>query len=142
MKQPLYIVWNQTQSIDIPILDEQHHAIVAAINSLYFFINQGWGLNALTPTLKIIKANIGFHLKTEEGVLEKLGADYKTMRMHEAIFNEFNLNANKAIQEALAEQEPMILLKYLRDWWLKHHSEHHAVCKKYLTVIEIKDDNY
>ena len=141
MKQPLYIVWNETQSIDIPILDEQHHAVAAAINSLYFFINRGWGLSALTPTLKIIKANIGFHLKTEEGILEKLGADYKTMLKHEAIFNDFNLNANKAIQDALAEQEPMILLKYLRDWWLKHHLEDHEECKKYLASIEIKEND-
>lgn len=142
MKEPLYIVWNHSQSVDIPILDEQHHAIVAAINSLYFFINQGWGLHALTPTLKIIKANIGFHLKTEEGILEKLRADYKTMRMHEAIFNDFNLNANLAIEKALAEQDPMVLLKYLRDWWVKHHTNHHAACKKYLASIEIKNDEY
>lgn len=63
MKEPLYIVWNQKQSINVPILDEQHHAIVAAINSLYFFINQGWGLSALTPTLKIIKTKYWFSFK-------------------------------------------------------------------------------
>ena len=54
MNSPLYIVWNKKQTISVPILDDQHHAIVAAINSLYFFINQGWGLSALSPTLKVI----------------------------------------------------------------------------------------
>ena len=55
MINPLYIVWKDEFNLDIPILDEQHHAIVATINSLYFFIQEGWGLAALTPTLKIIK---------------------------------------------------------------------------------------
>jgi hemerythrin-like metal-binding protein len=142
VKKPLYIVWNHTQSINVPILDEQHHAIVAAINSLYFFINQGWGLNALTPTLKIIKANIGFHLKTEEGILEKLGADYKTMHTHESIFNDFNLNANLSIENALSEQDPMIFLKYLRSWWQNHHDYHHSTCKKYMVTIEVNENDY
>ena len=82
MNRPLYIVWNKTQMVHVPIIDEQHHAMVAAINSLYFFINQGWGLSALHPTLKIIKASVGFHLKTEEGMLEKLGANYKVLLKH------------------------------------------------------------
>ncbi len=115
MNTQLYIVWNKKQSISIPILDEQHHTIVAAINSLYFFINQGWGLSGLTPTLQVIKMNVGFHLKTEEGILEKLGANYKIMLKHSQIQNAFNLGADMATQEALKEQDPMILLKFLRD---------------------------
>lgn len=142
MKQPLYIVWNQNQSINIPILDEQHHAIVAAINSLYFFINQGWGLSALTPTLKIIKTNIGFHLKTEEGILEKLGANHKVLNVHGNIFNTFSLNADASIKEAIAEQDPMILLKFLRDWWINHHNIDHAKYKECLSSIVIVEKNY
>jgi hemerythrin len=137
MIQPLYIVWNQTQTIDVPILDEQHHAIVAAINSLYFFINQGWGLSALTPTLKIIKTNVGFHLKTEEGILEKLGASHKVLNAHSNIYNTFSLNADSATKEAIIEQDPMILLKFLRDWWVNHHFKDHAEYTKCLSPIVV-----
>jgi hemerythrin-like metal-binding protein len=139
MKEPLYIVWNQKQSIKVPILDEQHHAVVAAINSLYFFINQGWGLSALTPTLKIIKATIGFHLKTEEGILEKLGTNYKVLYKHNELYNTFNLNADLAINQAMAEQDPMVLLKFLRDWWVNHHLKDHAEYKPYLSSIMVDE---
>ena len=141
MKEPLFIVWNQKQSINVPILDEQHHAIVAAINSLYFFINQGWGLSALTPTLKIIKTNIGFHLKTEEGILEKLGANYKVLHKHSELYSTFNLNADNAIRDAISEQDPMILLKFLRDWWVGHHFKDHAEYKQTLSSIIVNDEN-
>jgi len=141
MKEPLYIVWNQKQAINVPILDEQHHAIVAAINSLYFFIAQGWGLSALSPTLKIIKATIGFHLKTEENILEKLGANHKILHAHSNIFNTFSLNADASIKEAIIEQDPMILLRFLRDWWLQHHDKEHAQYRQALASIVVIEDN-
>lgn len=138
MNKPLYIVWNDNQMIHVPILDEQHHAVVAAINSLYFFINQGWGLSALNPTLKIIKATVGFHLKTEEGVLEKLGADYKVMLKHGELLASFNLRADAATKEAMDERDPMILLKFLRQWWLHHLNEDHHAYETYMKKIVVK----
>jgi hemerythrin-like metal-binding protein len=135
----LYIVWNEKQSVLVPIVDEQHHAIVAAINSLYFFINQGWGLNALSPTLKIIKTCVGFHIKTEEGILEKLGADYKTLAKHAEIYNNFDVAAEHATKQSLIEQDPMILLKFLRDWWVNHRTKDHLEYEKYLSSIMERD---
>jgi hemerythrin len=139
VKEPLYIVWNKSQCIKVPIIDDQHHAIVSTINTLFFFINQGWGLSALTPTLKVIKTNIGFHLKTEEGILEKLGANHKIMQKHCELNDAFNLNANKALNEAIVEQEPMILLKFLRDWWLQHHLKDHTEYHQHLKSIEVRE---
>ena len=66
MREPPCIVWNKKQSISMPILDKQHRAIVAAFNSLYFFIHKGWDLSALAPTHKLIETNVGFNLKTDE----------------------------------------------------------------------------
>lgn len=135
----LYIVWNEKQSVQVPIIDEQHHAIVAAINSLYFFINQGWGLTALTPTLKIIKMSVGFHMKTEEGILEKLGANHVTLMKHAEIYKRFDTNAEYATKQALLEQDPMILLKYLRTWWVEHLTKDHIEYEKYLSSVVEKD---
>lgn len=139
MKQPLYIVWNKSQCVKVPIIDDQHHAIVSTINALFFFMQQGWGLAALSPTLKVIKTNIGFHLKTEEGILEKLGASHDVMQGHYKLNKSFNLNADKALKEALTEQDPMILLKFLRDWWVNHHLKDHAEYQEYLTTIEQRE---
>lgn len=139
LNMTLYIVWNDKQKICVPILDEQHHTIVATINSLYFFINQGWGLAALTPTLKVIKTCIGFHLKTEEGVLEKMGADYKIMSKHAEIYKTFELGAERAVSTALSEQDPMILLKFLKEWWVGHHEKDHTEYAKYLEPVTVKD---
>lgn len=124
----------------VPIIDDQHHAIVSTINALFFFIQQGWGLSGLTPTLKVIKTNVGFHLKTEEGILKSLGASDEVLHKHSDLLKSFNKKADQALSEALAEQEPMILLKCLRDWWLQHHNENHAEYQEYLSSIEVREN--
>lgn len=139
MNTLLYIVWNEKQAISIPILDEQHHAIVATINTLYFFINQGWGLSALAPTLKMVKSSVGFHLKTEEGILETLGADEELISKHKHIYPSFLKLVDHAADSARAQQDPMVLLKFLKDWWINHHEKEHLEYEEALRPIVERD---
>lgn len=141
MRKPLYIVWNDSQMIHVPILDDQHHAVVATINSLYFFINQGWGLSALAPTLKIIKSSVGFHMKTEEGILETLGVNHKLLTKHEELHQVFNAQADAATQQALDEQDPMVLLNFLKQWWANHLIKEHREYADYLKSLTTYDDD-
>lgn len=133
MKRPLYVVWNTNHSIRVPIIDEQHHAVAISINSLYFFIHQGWGLGSLLPTLKIVKANVAFHMKTEEEILVKLGASSHVISEHKALHKKFEAESTEAYQEAIEEKEPMILLKFLRSWLISHVVEEHL---EYQTVLD------
>jgi len=130
--KPLYIVWNEDSNLGIPIIDEQHHAITATINSLYFFIQEGWGLSALKPTLNIIKMYSGFHAKTEEGILMNL--QYPELQQHIQCQKRFEKSVDEATSEALLNQDPNILLKFLRGWWIEHlkteHAEYAEVFKK------------
>jgi hemerythrin len=134
MVNPLYIVWKDEFNLDIPILDEQHHAIVATINSLYFFIQEGWGLAALTPTLNIIKTYSAFHAKTEEGVLIKL--NYPSLIHHIECQKSFEKEVNEATNEALLYKDPQILLKFLRTWWLNHLNVEHPEYADYFNKLK------
>lgn len=129
--KPLYIVWNEDHNINVSILDEQHHAIVATINSLYFFIQEGWGLSALKPTLNIIKIYSAFHAKTEEGMLEKL--NYPKLQAHVDCQKNFEKAVDKATEEALLYRDPQILLKFLRDWWVTHLTKEHKAYADHLS---------
>lgn len=124
MIKPLYIVWKDEFNINNPILDEQHRAVVTSINSLYYFIQQGWGLAALEPTLKIIRMYSSFHAKTEEGILGQL--DCPHMQEHINSQKRFEKDVNEASKEAIDMKDPQILLTFLRKWWQKHLNEEHA----------------
>lgn len=134
MIKPLYIVWNESYMLHNPIIDEQHRALVASINSLYFFIQEGWGLAALEPTLKIVKSYASFHAKTEEGLLSKTNCN----RINEHMQNEkaFETSLDIATKEALEMKDPQTLLNFLRKWWLQHLEEHKSYSEYYETSKE------
>jgi len=131
---PLYIVWNDDQHIGIPILDEQHHAIVATINSLYFFIQEGWGVSALKPTLNIIKVYSAFHAKTEEGLLLKL--KYPSLVKHIDSQKQFEKAVDEVTEEAILYRDPQILLSFLRDWWRTHLLQEHSDYVEYFDKLK------
>lgn len=136
MIRPLYIVWNETYAVHNPIIDEQHRAIVASINSLYFFIQEGWGLSALEPTLKIVKNYASFHAKTEEGLLMNTRCDIKEHISEHKIFEH---EVDDAAKEAISMKDPQILLTFLRKWWLKHVQTHNKEYSQYFETLDEAD---
>lgn len=122
--RPLYIVWShEDNDIGINILDEQRRGIVASINSLHYFIQQGLGLDALQPTLQIVGAYIGFHLKTEEMFLEE--SDYPEMDKYKESCKETLKEFADISKKATMYREPELLLRFLRDWLVKHIKDEH-----------------
>jgi len=142
MKRPMYVVWNSNHLIQVPIIDEQHHGVATAINSLYFFINQDWGLNSLLPTLKIVKAIVAFHMKTEEELLAKLGASYDVISLHRALHQQFIKESTEAYQAARFEKEPMLLLQYLRAWLINHADVEHEAYEPCFKKIVVEAEEY
>jgi len=130
----LYIVWKPEDDLGVAIIDEQHRAIVATINSLYYFIQEGWGLSALAPTLSIIKSYSGFHFKTEEGILSKAG--YPDIHKHVSAQKKFSLEVDAVAREAIAYRDPALLLKFLRDWWVGHLKIEHQEYAAYLDKLK------
>ncbi len=130
-KTPLYIVWDIQKNIGVTILDEQHRGIVATINSLYYFIQHGHGLEALQPTLEILGKYIGFHLKTEEMFLEECHFpdidDNLLMQKH--VLNSIRRVSN----EASLNKDPELFLKFIKNWWVNHIHKEHKEYSKYLT---------
>lgn len=130
MSSTLYIIWQKSFEQDDSILDEQHRALLATINSLHFFIQQGHALEVLMPTVKLLLSYLRFHNSTEEGVLR--AANYPDLmdyiRSNEKIIIEF-----KAIcREAILNKEPELVLTFLKNWWLSHLNNHDAI-KLYIT---------
>ncbi len=130
IKYNLYIVWQDAFIQDESIVDEQHHALLATINSLHYFLQQGLGLDVLMPTVKILVSYLMFHSKTEEGILR--AANYPELD-HYILESETALkNLKIACREAISHKDPQHLLAFLRQWWTSH-IEMHSKLAAYLT---------
>lgn len=124
-KSTLYIKWTEHCEGAHPLLDEQHRGLVATINSIHYFIHQGWELNKMTPTLKMLEMYVGFHLGTEAEILRKFNAPESLTDALEEYRKSFLLELRQVTDDAIRHQEPEELTRYLAKWWMGHRTNFH-----------------
>lgn len=84
MPSNLYIVWSRKQHITkVPIIDEQHRALVSTINSLFFLSRNHHPAKAILLTLGVLQAFAETHFVTEEILMELTG--YPHLEEHKKI---------------------------------------------------------
>ena len=125
MDKPLFIVWQDGFSQHQPIIDEQHHALLATINSLNYFLQEQQGLEALTPTLRLLTHYLRFHYKTEQGILRAM--EYPDLQKYIESSNQTVYEFSQICQDAIVYNEPESVMHYLRDWWFEHLLQHQTI---------------
>ena len=120
----------------VPIVDEQHRGLVATMNSLYYFIQKGWDLKNLKPTLLMLEQYIVFHLKTEEGILIENQLPEDTLAAIQEYRADFLTTLNEVTESAINHHEPEELASFLAKWWLGHKTEFHDKLDKHFNAEE------
>jgi hemerythrin len=114
----LYIVWNDRYNVGVPIIDEQHRGIVTAINTLFEFIKQGQGQEALKPTFLVLEQYTQLHFKTEQRLLEEI--KYPDLEGHIGLHRKLIDNTGQIKRASLANNDPDMVMVFLKEWWLGH----------------------
>lgn len=118
MEHKLYIAWNDSNCIGIPIIDEQHRSIVSIINSIHYFIEKHRELDVLESVIDMMVQYTVIHFTTEEAMLKEAG--YSAIEEH-ALLHEQLIRQLKAVSyEATEDCDVGPLLKLLKAWWLSH----------------------
>lgn len=133
MKNVLYIVWTESNNTGIPIIDEQHRSIVATINSLYYFLQEGHGAEISASTLVIIEQYANIHFRTEERLMAEAG--YPALNEHVLMHKNLAEKTKGFFYESRLKNEPDIILRFLKEWWMSHINKED---KKYVPHL-IKD---
>lgn len=119
MISSLFIVWNPASSLGIPIIDEQHRAIVSTINSFYYFVKTGSGPQMLAPILGILEHYTNIHFQLEEELMRRAkypGFDEHVL-LHRKLAGRTRSIALEASRDYAAD---MKALDFLKEWWLGH----------------------
>ncbi len=125
MPKSLFIVWQDSFIQDEPIIDQQHRGVLASINSLHYFLQQGKGLEALMPTVEICMSYMMFHAKTEEGILR--AANYPELDAYIENSQKVVDDFYKVCKQAVQDKEPEQMLAFLRNWWQNHMALHDEI---------------
>ena len=118
LEHKLYIAWNDSNCIGIPIIDEQHRSIVSIINSIHYFVEKHRELDVLESIIDMMVQYTVIHFTTEEAMLKEAG--YPAIAEH-TLFHEQPIRQLQSVSyEATEDCDVGPLLKLLKAWWLSH----------------------
>ncbi|BDD86996.1 bacteriohemerythrin [Desulfofustis limnaeus] len=118
MKRNLYIVWSDNNKLDIPIIDEQHRAIISTINTLHYFITKKKEEKVLDSVLIILNEYTKFHFLTEEEIMRQM--DYPDLHDHISLHRQLVGETQRIVEETKNFKDSHELLNFLRSWWMNH----------------------
>jgi len=121
----LYIKWNDDCRGGHPLLEEQHRGLVATINSIHYFIQKGWEIRNLSPTLHMLETFVSFHLSTELVILHKCDPDSNIEQVYEDYRKSFLQELHEVTESAILNNEPEELTRFLAKWWMGHLKNFH-----------------
>lgn len=132
------ITWNNSYSVSIKEIDEQHQKLVELINLLHDHMKGGKGKEAVGKILKELAEYTVYHFSTEEKLFAKFS--YPDSRPHIREHQDLVERVTKLIAEFDKGSGilPMDLMDFLKDWLLNHIAKSD---KKYSTFFNAKGIN-
>ena len=124
MENVLYLVWNKDHESGMAIIDEQHRAMLGMINSLYYNLSKGRGLNTVHPTLRALEELAYIHLSTLLPLAEQ--EEYGKYREQAITQYELLQEAKRSARKAQCEADVMEIVQLLKDWWVGFHARQAA----------------
>lgn len=113
--------WNDTYSVSVKGMDEQHKKLFDIINQLFTAMSAGKGKEALEPVLKEMYDYTVTHFTAEEKLLQELGYPglVEQKRQH-AIYVQKVAEMQQKLGTSAKMALPMETSQFLKDWLLNH----------------------
>jgi len=114
------VTWDQSYSVSVSRLDEQHQKLFSLINSLHEAMRQGKGQEVVQDTVRELAAYTATHFRAEEELLRK--ANYPGLIAHEAEHQEYVAKVNQFAEDLKAGRNAssISVLGFLKDWLAEH----------------------
>lgn len=114
------IQWNQSFSVNINNIDNQHMKIVELINNLHDRMKEGKGKEALSTILNELTVYTVYHFKTEEELFRKHkypDTDAHVLEHSNLVQQVVQLKSDFESGKALLTMDVM---NFLKDWLSRH----------------------
>ena len=114
------MIWNESYSVGVSELDEQHKKLIHMINEMHYAMNNDKGQEAISTIVEQMYDYMELHFSTEEGYLEQHG--YLGLMAHQQEHEEFRSKA-RDLRERVNNGEFVLsfeIVQFLSDWLQKH----------------------
>lgn len=114
------MIWNESYSVGVRELDEQHKALIRMINEMHYAMNNDKGQEAISTIVDQMFAYMETHFSTEEGYMQQ--HNYLGYLAHQKEHEEFRAKA-RDLRERVRAGEFVLsfeIVQFLSDWLQKH----------------------
>ncbi len=114
------MIWNQSYSVGVSELDEQHKSLIRMINEMHYAMNQDKGQEAISSIVEQMFDYMEDHFTTEEGYMQQYG--YLGLQAHQGEHEEFRAKAMD-LKERVSSGEFVLsfeVVQFLSDWLQNH----------------------
>jgi len=114
------LTWNDSYSVKVKQLDDQHKKLIDLINQLYDAMKVGKGSEVIGPVLKSLITYTQTHFSTEEQLMKLHG--YPDYDAHKNEHNQLVAQVSDIKKGMDAGKMPLTqnVMNFLRDWLIKH----------------------
>ena len=114
------IQWNETYSMEVKEIDDQHHHFIDILNQLYEYINLGKPREELSDILGKLIMHTELHFATEEQYFDKF--NYEFAIQHKELHNHLKAQVLDFHEKFLAKEKDITLdlADFLENWLVDH----------------------
>ena len=114
------VTWDETYSVRVKKLDEQHQKLFALLNALHEAMRHGSGQAAVREILQELATYTVTHFRAEEELMRK--TDYQGFAAHQAEHQRFVAKVQQLTQdlEAGSNVSSMQVVGFIKDWLAEH----------------------
>ena len=114
------LIWDETLSVDVPEIDEDHRKLVDLFNMLNHSVVEGDATNYIEAVMEELISCTVWHFRHEERLMLKHG--YKGFLEHKSEHEELIASANALQQKLLREGKSVVSedIQFLEHWLTGH----------------------
>jgi hemerythrin len=115
-----YITWDESYSVNIPSIDEQHKKLILLINEYYEAIKQNYSEDKLIKLLNGLAEYTDYHFKYEEVLMGKFA--YAETADHKLKHKDF-IDKVASVQQKIKDKKiviPLEITNFLKSWLVEH----------------------
>lgn len=116
-------LWNPSLTTGVPLMDEQHKALIAHIEAFDTLCASAQTRRALDELLPQLKDYVQYHFSAEEELMQRLADDYVHLDAHKTMHQRFFaqiVDMQTQRQDWGDLQTAMRMRTYLHDWLVQH----------------------
>jgi len=114
------VTWDQSYSVSVKKLDEQHQKLFSLLNTLHEAMRQGKGQTVVEGTLSELALYTVTHFRAEEELLRK--TNFPGFAAHQAEHQKFVEKVNQFIGDLKAGRNAssIAILGFIKTWLAEH----------------------